>query len=268
MAFHQAQRNHDEHDCAQRHVHAVEAGQHEEGRAIDARAHGQVQVAVGVDVFLNLEVQEQHPEGNGGPHPQDRRQTLVFFQRVVRQGDGHPGGQQDQRVDQRHVEGGDGLEIAAERSRAIAGPHRFETGPDLQIGFNLFTRARQPGQRQGARVEQCAEESAEEHHLGKDEPAHAPAIGHVDLLAVLAALTFRDHAAKPAEDDVDHQCQARQHRNRAEALRFQIVGDAEHENGQANRHHERPGAGRGDEIAVFVWRCCGHGDSLDLRCYA
>jgi hypothetical protein len=38
---------------------AVEAGEHEEGGAVDAGSHGQAQFGVGVVVFVGLETQEE-----------------------------------------------------------------------------------------------------------------------------------------------------------------------------------------------------------------
>ena len=67
-------------------------------------------------------------------------------------------------------------------------------GPD-----QLRHQAAQVGHRQLADVEQRAEEGEEEHHLGKDEPAHAPAERRVHLLVVMVRLGFADHRAEPAE---------------------------------------------------------------------
>ena len=58
VALEAAQPDDRQHDRAERHVRAVEAGQHEERRAVDARAQRQVEFLVGVDVFLGLEQQE------------------------------------------------------------------------------------------------------------------------------------------------------------------------------------------------------------------
>jgi hypothetical protein len=46
-------------------MQAVEAGQHEEGRAVDARSSLQVQVGVGVAVLVGLHAEEDEAEQDG-----------------------------------------------------------------------------------------------------------------------------------------------------------------------------------------------------------
>src|SRR5659263_139560 len=41
------------------------------------------------------------------------------------------------------------------------------------------------------------EKSPEEHHLGENEPTHAPAVGQVNLVAILPPLTFSHGFAEP-----------------------------------------------------------------------
>ncbi len=81
------------------------------------------------------------------------------------------------------------------------GPARLESGPDELLAFE----AAEIGHRKHAHVEQRAEERAEEHDFGEDEPAHAPAEAGVDLLVVLAGLGFVRDRAEPAGEHVDQQ---------------------------------------------------------------
>ena len=71
--FMQPDRDEQQHQHADEHVEAVEAGQHEEGRAVGARAQLQVQLAVGMHVLVGLEAQERDAEQHRQPHEDDRR---------------------------------------------------------------------------------------------------------------------------------------------------------------------------------------------------
>ena len=62
------ERDEQQHQHADEHVEAVEAGQHEEGRAVGARAQLQVQLAVGVHVLVGLEAEEGDAQQHGQPH--------------------------------------------------------------------------------------------------------------------------------------------------------------------------------------------------------
>ena len=50
--------NHGQHECAEGHVESVEAGEHEEHRAVDAGRELQVEIGIGVAVFVGLEAKE------------------------------------------------------------------------------------------------------------------------------------------------------------------------------------------------------------------
>ena len=84
------------------------------------------------------------------------------------------------------------LERFDRAGRAGVAPVRGEVRPD-----QFVVEVAQPRHRDGAGIEQRAEEGAEEHHLREDEPAHRPAEGEVDALAVLAAFGFADGVAEP-----------------------------------------------------------------------
>ena len=56
MALDAAKQYDDQHDGAQRHVQAMETGEHVKSRAIDTRAKLQVQILIGVHVFDTLQI--------------------------------------------------------------------------------------------------------------------------------------------------------------------------------------------------------------------
>src|SRR5215813_7047838 len=89
-------------------MEAVEARRHEEGRGVDALAEAES----GVAVFISLDAGEPDAKQDGEPKPQQRRGTIALAQGMVRPGHRHPGGEQDERVEQRQlerIEGVDGL---------------------------------------------------------------------------------------------------------------------------------------------------------------
>ena len=208
MALGAAQPDHRQHDGAERHVHAMEAGQHEECRAVDARAEGQVQFVVGVDVFLGLEEQEERTQQHSGAQPPQQRLAGIGFQGVVRHGDGHPGGQQQHGVQQRQAPGRNGFKCAADGGRAVGRPAGHEALPQVLIGQRAIAFTRQPRQHERARVEQRAEERGEEHHFREDEPHHAHAERAIDLFVVVALQGFGDDIAEPGAEHQEHRQQA------------------------------------------------------------
>ncbi|KAG1388297.1 hypothetical protein G6F60_013772 [Rhizopus arrhizus] len=173
VALGRTQPHHDQHDRAQQHVRAVEAGQHEERRPVDARAQRQVQFLVGVDVFLCLQGQEAEHEHNGQAQPEQQLAADAGLQCVMGDGQGHAGSEQDQRVDQRQAPGRDGLERTTDRRRTNGRPSSGIALPEQLVGHHPAAFAAQPRQAEVTGVEQRAEEGAEEHHFGEDEPDHA-----------------------------------------------------------------------------------------------
>jgi len=112
-----------------------------------------------------------------------------------------------------------------------------------------------------ARVEQCAEECSEEHHLGKNEPHHAHPERDVDLAVVMAAHRLADHVAEPAEQHADQQRDADEERRLAPAALVEPAAKPDHRDEQCDRTQERPAAAVRNEIDVGVWRGgVGHGD--------
>ena len=67
-----------QHQRTQGYVGTVKAGEHKEGRAIDARAQGQAQFGVGVDVLLDLQHQKGDAENHRQRQPQGQRLTVVL----------------------------------------------------------------------------------------------------------------------------------------------------------------------------------------------
>ena len=89
-----------QHDCAKRDVQSVEARQHEERRTVDARRQPQVQVLVGMDVFVGLQADEDEAQDERGAEEGGELRALAGDQRVVRDRYRHRRGQQDGRIDQ------------------------------------------------------------------------------------------------------------------------------------------------------------------------
>ena len=89
VALLQAECDEQQHQHAQEHMEAVEACQHEKGRAINARCQLEVELLVRVVVLIALETQECHAKQHGHPHEQNGFATVVFTQSMVGNGDGH-----------------------------------------------------------------------------------------------------------------------------------------------------------------------------------
>ena len=195
----------DQHDGQNQRAHgdvgAVEAGQHEEGGAIDARVQRQPQVVIGVLVFQCLQHQKDRAQRDGQAQPGLGSAAIVFAQGVVGKGDGHAGGDQQQGVDQRQLPGADhlagtgkGFGVRVDHQRPLISEIRPE-----HVGQALVALTTEPRAGKGTHVEQGAEEGGKEHHFREDEPAHAHAEGAVHLRAVEALAAFLHHIAEPAE---------------------------------------------------------------------
>ena len=101
VPFYDAEPDYRQHDCADRNVHAMKTGQHEERRTIDAGRHLEVVVLVGLDVLSALQVDKHETKQEG--HREKRRQyfALARYKRVMCDRDGDAAGQQDRGIDQR-----------------------------------------------------------------------------------------------------------------------------------------------------------------------
>ena len=78
MALHCTNRDHREHDGAEGDVHAVETGQHEKGRAVDAGTQGQAKVLIGLDILFDLQEDEEETQHNRGDQPCDQLAAIIF----------------------------------------------------------------------------------------------------------------------------------------------------------------------------------------------
>ena len=89
MALQAAEPDHRQHDRADGDVEAVEAGEHEEGRAVDAGVQLQVQLLEGVHILDRLADEEGHAEQDGGAEPHEQLAAVVGDQVPVREGHRH-----------------------------------------------------------------------------------------------------------------------------------------------------------------------------------
>ena len=81
-------------------VEAVEAGRHEEGRAIDAV----LKVERRMGIFIGLDAGEQHAQQNGAPKALDKPLAVAMDQRMMRPGHRGSRTEQDEGVEQREAE--------------------------------------------------------------------------------------------------------------------------------------------------------------------
>ena len=78
----------------------MEAGRHEEGRAVDVARKGERRV----DIFIGLDAGEQQAEQDGAPQALLQALAVAVDQRVMRPGDGGARAQQDEGVEEREAE--------------------------------------------------------------------------------------------------------------------------------------------------------------------
>ena len=109
----------------------------------------------------------------------------------------------------------------------------------------------QVGYRQVADVEQRAKKSGEECDFGGDEPDHAEPEGSILLILVGASQALGDHGAEPAEQHVENDAGAGQHRPLAKAELIDLEDEAERQQKQAAGQHDRVVRGLRDEIGVM-----------------
>ena len=247
VALQHAQPDHRQHDRAQGHVQAMEAGQHEEGRAVDAAAQGEVELVVGLDVLVRLEVQEGGAQQHGQAQEQQNPAAMPGAQGVVGDRHGDAGGQQDQRVQQRQPPRRHRFERPADLRRTIAAvgtPGRGVVAPQELVGQYAMAFATEPRHREHADVEQRTEERTEEHHLGEDEPHHPHAERGIDLVVVVAGQRFADDRTEPAEEHPQHADHAEDEHRFAETGRTRLgvepVPGTEHEDEHDDRGDDRP----------------------------
>ncbi|MCY1435560.1 hypothetical protein D9M71_516590 [compost metagenome] len=174
-------------------------------------------------------------------------------------GQGHAGSQQDQRIEQRQSPGRNGLERATDIGRAIGRPRRRKPIPQIFIGQHAVAFTTQPWQPHVARVEQRAEERAEEHHLGEDEPHHPHPERAIHLTVVAACHRFADDIAEPHEQGEYQHRQAGEERPPPPAGVVEPAGHSDHQHQHGDRADEGPLAVARHEIDVGIRRVMGHG---------
>ncbi|MCY1438100.1 hypothetical protein D9M71_542840 [compost metagenome] len=199
-------------------------------------------------VLFGLQHQEGRAEQHGQRQPGLERAALVVAQGMVGEGQGETGADQQHGVDQRQVPGVDdplrrrvGLRVGVGEQRPAELEVRPQHGADALVADTV-----QPGADEHPQIEQRAKEGGEEHHLGEDEPAHAPAERAVHLPAVQAAAALVDDVAEPAEQHVGQQQGADEEDQRADrvgARGLEVVepgAEAEHRDQQADAGDDRP----------------------------
>ncbi len=178
---------------------------------------------------------------------------------MVSEGDGDTGRNQQNGVDQWQLPGADYLFRAGEGSGIRVDHQRpliDELGPE-HVGHALVALTTEPRSGEGTHIKECAEERGEEHHLGKDEPAHAHAEGTVHLRAVEPLAAFLHHVAEPAEHHVgDHQCTGKEDpfaeaAAGAGGIAIHHAAGAKYRQQQGDRGNDRPFA-LGRNVIGFV----------------
>src|SRR6266516_2788197 len=175
-----AQQAYREKDRPDDHMRAMEAGRHEEGRAVDVAFEGEMRVAV----LVSLDAGERDAEQDRADQAPFEALAIVLEQRMMRPGHRGAGGEQDQRVEQRQVPGIERLDpLRRPRPAPELGAHHV-----VDIG------------REQRGVEIGPEPRDEEHHLGSDEQDHAVAVRELHHARMVPlVLGFADDVAPPAD---------------------------------------------------------------------
>ena len=197
-------------------METVEAGRHEEGRAID-RA---LEAEGGVRIFVHLHEGEQGTEQNGDQQALLHAVAVIVQQGVMRPGHRCARGQQDERVEQRQVPR---VEDFCSLRRPMAAR---EFDARILMGFI--------GEQAG--VEIGPEPGHEEHHFRSDEQDHAVAMADLhDARVVALMFGFLDDVRPPGGHDVKN----------AEETRAEHIGTGlEAEDGHALHPHDRANGGQ------------------------
>ena len=199
-------------------MEAVEPGRHEEGRAVDRvlEAKGRVRV------FVTLHAAEDGAEQDGQDEAILERRAIIVQQAVMRPGDRGARGQQDQRVEQRQMEG-------VEHFRALRRP--------VTAG-ELDARRLNGLVREQAGVEERPEPRDEKHDLGRDEQDHAVTVADLHDARVVALLGFLDDVGPPGGHDIE---------NAEEARAEHVAAHVETEQRQGLHPHDRADGGHEGE---------------------
>ena len=271
VALHQADGDEEQHQHAHQHVEAVKARQHVEGGAENTGVELEVVVVVEMVVLVALHAEEDETQNHRHPHEADAARPVVDLQRMVGDGQRHARAQQQRRVDGGQPErshGLEGLDNIRGRRRGTggnAGPHGLKVGPQQLVG-----QAAQRRHRVRASPPQRSEEGAEEHHLREDEPAHAPAVGQVDLAAVEPGLAFARCIAEPDEQHGQPPDQTDEQGIHSPFVTIDPGACAQdHKEQTDGRHHGMAGFGWHIVVRGCALRGCTHHsapDSVD-RCF-
>ncbi len=224
-----AQQADEQEDGADDDVETVEAGRHEEVRAINVAAKAKGRVAV----LISLEYGEDQAKADC----KDQAGFYVFAVIFVNQGVVSPSrsrtrAQQDQGIDQRQVP--------------------WVKGFDTDWGPNAINRRAQPvGMHRVHRVlEEAPEPRKEEHDFRHDEQDEAVAQANQDNRCVIANLVFRDGFRPPTKHDVQNANKPDEEHPRA------VVGHphdgAEKHDETCNRTQQGPDGGVQNVIIVVL----------------
>src|SRR5439155_11952428 len=93
--------NHGQHSCTEGHVESVEGGEHEEGRAVDSGRELQVEIGIGMAVFIGLEAQEGDAEHHREEHEERELCAFALLQRPVGERNRNARREEQQRIDRK-----------------------------------------------------------------------------------------------------------------------------------------------------------------------
>ena len=218
-------------------METMEAGRHEERRAVDRFLEGEGRVRV----LVALHAGEDHAENDRQDQADLQAPTVVLQQRVMGPGDRRARGQQDQRVEQREMPGIEDLDALGRPMSA------------REFDARVFDRL--AGEQ--ARIEEGPEPRHEEHHLGGDEQDHAVTMRQLHDAGVETFVLRLAHDIRPPGN---HRVEDAQHAGAEHVgARLQTAdGEALHPHDRADRReeggdrsNERPRARR-DEVIVVV----------------
>ena len=139
MAGERAEQADDQEDGSDDDMEAVEAGRHEEGRAIDVAAIVAAEGEGGMGIFIGLDGGEQRAERDGADEAPFQALAVIVEERVMGPGDGGAGGEKDQRVDQRQMPG---IEDVGALGRPDASGRGHARGLDGFVGETGWHRRR------------------------------------------------------------------------------------------------------------------------------
>ena len=222
-------------DRADQHMETMEAGRHEEGRAIDMAS----KTKGGMAIFIGLHTGEQRAKNHGQPEALLQALAIAIEQRVMRPGHRGARGQQDQCVEERQMPGIEDFDA---------------------LGWPGATKLVDAGELNGlvgidGSIEIGPEPGDEEHHLGGNEHHHAVAMMDLHDAGVIALMGFHHHVLPPEEHCGQHADEARSEQDGAKLQASQRHGLHGHHG--TNRHDEgrdraREGPGGGGNQVVIV----------------